>query len=158
RQSRRLFLEQFEDRRMLTATITVNSTDDSNTRDNVLTLREAILVNNLALPVNALTTAEQLQVVGTPDGVKANTIRFNIQTSSPGVQTIRPTTSLPPISAPATVDGYSQPGASPNTHAIDDPDPALRGFNGVLLIQIDGANAGDANGIQINAINSTVQG
>src|SRR5437762_2947700 len=96
-QSRRLFLEQFEDRRMLTATITVDSTDDSNTRDNVLTLREAILVNNLALPVNSLTSSEQLRVNGTPDGVKLNTIAFNIQSSVPGVQTISPTTALPAI-------------------------------------------------------------
>jgi uncharacterized repeat protein (TIGR01451 family) len=161
RQFRRLFLEQFEDRRVLSAIITVNSTDDSDVRDNVLTLREAIEVSNNdgTLAVNSLSSAERQQVNGLPDGVKPNTIAFSIQSSVPGtVQTISPTSALPAIAAPVLIDGYTQPGTSRNTNAIDDPDPALRGFIGVLLIQIDGANAGDANGLLINADGCTVQG
>src|SRR5947208_15967129 len=98
RQFRRLFLEQLADRRMLSAVITVNSTDDSDIRDNVLTLREAIEVNNRTLSVNSLTSSEQLQVVGTPSSTDTDTIAFNIQSSVPvGVQTISLLSSLPPI-------------------------------------------------------------
>src|SRR6185312_16281110 len=96
RQGRRLFrrpfLEQFEDRRLLAAVITVNSTDDSDERDAVLTFREAIEVSNGTLPINSLSSAESLQVTGAPDGVKPNTIGFNIQSSvAAAVQTISPT-------------------------------------------------------------------
>src|SRR5262245_31951520 len=71
---RRLFLEQLEDRSLLAAVITVNSTADSDTRDTVLTLREAVLVNNRTLAVATLTAAEQAQVVGTPSSADADTI------------------------------------------------------------------------------------
>jgi CSLREA domain-containing protein len=49
----------------MAARITVNSTDDSNIRNAVLTLREAILVANGTLNVPALTVAEQAQINGT---------------------------------------------------------------------------------------------
>ena len=42
----------------MAARITVNSTDDSNIRNGVLTLREAILVANGTLDFSALTVAE----------------------------------------------------------------------------------------------------
>lgn len=48
----------------------------------------------------------------------AATIRFKIPGS--GVKTITPATPLPPITAPVKIDGYTQPGASPNTLAIGD--------------------------------------
>src|SRR5204862_32115 len=106
-------------------------TDDSDTRDNVLTLREAIEVSNRTLSINTLTSAEAQQVVGIPDGVKPNTIAFNIQSSVPGgVQTITPATPLPTISDSVTIDGYTQPGASANTNAIDDADTTKRQLNG----------------------------
>jgi hypothetical protein len=52
----------------------------------------------------------------------------------PGVQTIAPTAALPPITGQVTIDGYTQPGASPNSLAV--------GSNAVLLIELNGANAG----------------
>src|SRR5262249_24038965 len=45
-----------------------------------------------------------------------------------GAQTISPTSPLPDITDPVTIDGYTQPGASVNTLAVGD--------NAVLLIQL----------------------
>jgi parallel beta-helix repeat protein len=78
-----------------------------------------------------------------------DTITFHIPAS--GVQTIAPLSPLPDITDPVTINGYSQPGASANTLAVGD--------NAVLLIQLDGSNAGlGANGLHITAGSSTVQG
>lgn len=76
-------------------------------------------------------------------------IVFNIPTTDPnynastGVFLIRPLSenvpnsldnfALPPINATVTIDGYTQPGASPNTLTIGD--------NAKILIQIDGSRA-----------------
>src|SRR5688572_6174090 len=78
RPSLRPLLERLEARQMLTATITVNSTADTNARDSFLTFREAILVNNRTLAVGTLSAAEQLQVSGTPSAADMDTIQFNI--------------------------------------------------------------------------------
>src|SRR4051812_8694156 len=76
--SRSLCLERLEQRTLLAAVITVNPADDTDTRDTVLTLREAIEVNNRTLTVAALTASEQAQVSGTPTSADADTIAFNI--------------------------------------------------------------------------------
>jgi hypothetical protein len=79
-------------------------------------------------------------------------IQFNIPGS--GVQTIAPLTPLPAITRAVTIDGYSQPGTSPNTLADAD--------NAVLLIELNGANlnlGGGLNiGLWIQANNCTVRG
>src|SRR6185369_10955089 len=67
-----------------------------------------------------------------------------------GVQTISPTSPLPAIIDPVIIDGYTQPGASKNT------DPS--GFNGTLLIELKGTNAGPSNGLTLRADDSTVRG
>ena len=70
-----------------------------------------------------------------------------------GPHTIRPGSALPTITDPVVIDGYTQPGASPNTNG-----PGL-GSNAFLLIELDGSNARqDANGLRISAGNSTVRG
>jgi hypothetical protein len=66
--------------------------------------------------------------------VGADTIAFNLVGS--GVQTIAPATPLPQITDGVTIDGYTQGVASPNTNAPD------QGTNAVILIEIDGTNAG----------------
>ena len=109
---------------LVAATFTVTNTNDSG----VGSLRQAILDANGA--------------------AGADTIAFNIP--GPAVHTIMPASQLPTIDEPVTLDGYTQPGATPNT----DPN----GFNGVLLIEIDGSNAGLANGLNISAGASTVRG
>lgn len=62
-----------------------------------------------------------------------NTITFNIPGSS--VHTISPASPLPPIMQPVVIDGYTQPGASPNTN------PVGQGLNTVLMIELTGSNA-----------------
>jgi hypothetical protein len=77
-----------------------------------------------------------------------DTITFAIPGA--GVQTIEPLSVLPTITDPVFIDGYSQPGAVFST----DPN----GFNGTLLIELSGVNAGSINGLDIVAGGSTVRG
>lgn len=129
--------EVFESRTLLTTfTVTTNidipsTTPDSGAPSQPLTLRQAILDAN-ANP-------------GT------DTIVFNI--SGAGVHTISPLSQLPTVTDPVKIDGYSQPGASPNTNG-----PGL-GDNAVLQIELDGSLAGSAaSGLWVTAGNSTIQG
>jgi CSLREA domain-containing protein len=78
----------------------------------------------------------------------ADTINFAIPGS--GVQTIAPQTALPEITGPVSINGYSQPGAHPNTKAV--------GSDAVLKIEISGARSSGAEGLWITASNSTVKG
>lgn len=117
------------------ATFTVNASndvDDGTCSVTHCSLREAILAAN------------------TNPGV--DLIAFDIP--GPGPHTIQPTFELPTITDPVTIDGYTQPGASPNTNSTE------LGLNTVLQIEIDGANAGPGNpdGILIVAGSSTVRG
>jgi parallel beta-helix repeat protein len=80
-----------------------------------------------------------------------DTIAFNIPGA--GVHTISPLTQLPTITDPVVIDGYSQPGASPNTNG-----PGL-GDNAALQIELDGSLAGSASsGLLVSAGGSTIQG
>jgi CSLREA domain-containing protein len=78
-----------------------------------------------------------------------DTINFNIPGA--GVHTISPNSGLPFITDPVVIDGYSQPGASINTEANS-------GDNAVLLIHLQGSNAGSTVGLAITAGSSTVKG
>jgi CSLREA domain-containing protein len=88
------------------------------------------------------------------DATVVDTINFNIPSSNcnanSGVCTISPGSQLPIITEPVVIDGYTQPGASENTLAV--------GNNAVLLIRLDGSNAGFASGLNITANNSVVRG
>src|ERR1051325_1159955 len=75
-----------------------------------------------------------------------DTITFNIAGS--GVKTIHLASSLPPIFTPVRIDGYTQPGASPNTLAVGD--------NAVVLIELDGSNG--IFPIQVTAPDCTIKG
>ncbi len=79
----------------------------------------------------------------------SSVINFNI--SGTGVHTIRPSSALPIVTEPVTIDGYTQPGSSPNTKAVGD--------DASLKIELDGTNAPQAtNGLEIVAPNSVVRG
>ncbi|MGH3087081.1 MAG: Ig-like domain-containing protein, partial [Rubrobacteraceae bacterium] len=79
----------------------------------------------------------------------ADTIKFNIP--GEGVKTISPTSALPTISRPVTIDGYTQPGTSHNTLEV--------GNNARLLIELNGATAGEyATGLVIATSDSVVRG
>lgn len=104
-----------------------------NTNDSgVGSLRQAILDANAHPNID----------VSTPD-----TVSFAI--SGGGVRTITPLTELPAITDPVVIDGYTQPGASPNSVAIGD--------NAIILIELNG-NSASFNGLTVTGGNSTVRG
>jgi len=89
------------------------------------------------------------QVILNADREAGHTISFAIPGA--GVHAIAPTSALPTITDPVIIDGYTQPGASPNTLAVGD--------NAILLIELNGANAGiGVTGLTITAGSSTVRG
>jgi CSLREA domain-containing protein len=117
------------------STFTVNSTADTNdgactTSLNGCTLREAMTAAN----VNA--------------GFGMDEIKFDIPGS--GVRTIDVLSALPTMGRPVVIDGYSQPGSSANTQAQFD--------NAKILIELNGAGAGDVAGIVLAGGNSTLRG
>jgi len=67
-----------------------------------------------------------------------------------GLHTIQPLSALPEVSDSVRIDGYSQPGSSPNTLAVGD--------DAVLQIELDGSRAGAASGLVITAGGSVVRG
>jgi hypothetical protein len=106
------------------ATFTVTNTNDSGAGS----LRQAILDAN--------------------GNAGLDTIVFAI--SGSGVQTIAPLSGLPTITDPVIIDGYTQPGSTPNSDSA--------AFNGTLLIELSGDGAGQANGLDITSGGSTVRG
>ena len=79
-----------------------------------------------------------------------DTIIFKIP--GEGIHTIQPLTALPVITDPVLIDGFSQPGSSANTN------PISQGCNAYLNIELDGTNAGIADGLIISCGGSTVRG
>ncbi len=78
-----------------------------------------------------------------------DTITFAIPGS--GVHTITPTSPLPALTDSVILDGYSQPGAQPNSLADGD--------NAVLTIEIDGSLAGpSADGLLVSADGTVIRG
>ena len=114
-------------------TFTVNNTSEPGDGDCTATgctLREAITAANAA--------------------PGADTIDFDI--SGSGVKTISPVSELPKITEAVTIDGYSQPGASPNTRATG-------ALDANILVELDGIDAGEsASALIISAPNVVVRG
>ncbi len=79
----------------------------------------------------------------------ADTIAFNIVGS--GVHTIALASALPAITGPVTIDGYTQSGASANTH------PVGQGLNTTLQIAIDGTATSGAC-FSVAASDTTIKG
>jgi titin len=81
----------------------------------------------------------------------SSTIQFAIPGS--GLQVIKPSTALPTITVPVVIDGFTQPGSSPNTNG-----PGLDS-NAVLTVDLNGAGAGkNTDGLVLAGGNSTVKG
>ena len=113
------------------ATFTVTNTNDSGPGS----LRQAILDAN------------------TNPG--ADTIAFAIPGSAcdaAGVCMIAPLSSLPGITEAVTIDGYTQPGSSPNTN------PVGQGLNTVLTIWLAGDGSYTSTGLLLDADSITVRG
>ena len=94
-------------------------------------LRQAILDANAAL-----------------NGTGPDLITFDLPGSGPHV--IRLADPLPVVTDPVIIDGYTQPGSSVNT--------LQNGWNGVVLIELDGSQAGRADGLYITSGYCTVRG
>lgn len=75
---------------------------------------------------------EQANVTVAPDK-----IQFNVVGSGP--HSITPGTQLPVITAPVAINGYTQPGATPNK--------LHNSSNAILQIELNGSNAGGASGL-----------
>jgi hypothetical protein len=74
---------------------------------------------------------------------------FNIPGA--GSHTIQPASALPTITDPVIINGYSEPGSSPNTSATS--------ISAVLMIELDGINAGPStDGLTVTGSGTTVQG
>jgi hypothetical protein len=133
--------------------IVTNANDTTNTGDGV-SLREAILSINAGANANA-------DVIPTGAYGTNGAIHFNIPAASDpgcavatGVCTIAVAAGgLPTVTRTVTIDGYSQPGASPNTNPISE------GGNAALKIQLNGDGAGfGTEGLVIEAASTTVRG
>ncbi len=147
----RLLMEQLESRRVL-ATVTVNANSDINDGDTssiaalinapgvdgLISLREAILAANNTLNVDG----PDADANADPDQ-----IHFNIPGG--GVQSITTNSDLPVITEAVIVDGYTQPGASPNTKQI--------GSDAVLMVEVFSSNT--SLGLQLGGSGgSTIRG
>lgn len=87
-------------------------------------------------------------------GVK-DTIAFSITgsgcTGTPTVCTIKPASNLPAVTDPVIIDGYTQPGSSPNSLAVGD--------NAVILVEIDGSGInGTSSAFHLATTDSVVKG
>jgi len=102
--------------------------------------------------------------------VGPDTITFAIPGA--GVHVITPATVIPAITSPVLIDGYTQPGATPNTNALN------AGINAVLQIELDLTNtnlqispggagstlrglvihSGSSDRIEVNAADVTIAG
>ncbi|MBL0164049.1 MAG: hypothetical protein IPP82_10540 [Xanthomonadales bacterium] len=86
------------------------------------------------------------------DHTGADTIVFDIPGN--GVHTIAPTSFLPQITDALIIDGYTQPGAQPNTNLS-----MQGGLNGTLLIELSGANLNyNSRGLYLRNGDTTIRG
>jgi hypothetical protein len=143
RHTQGLLVELLEDRTLPSAYV-VTTTSDSGPGS----LRDAITQTNL--------DTNHTLYPSTADPTK-DAIAFDIPTSDTGYQSgtqsflIQPQlAAIPTITNAVIIDGYSQPGSSPNTLAVGD--------NAVLKIVLDGSLAGAVDGLVMASGNSTVRG
>jgi hypothetical protein len=126
--------------------VTVEYVVNVNTDEADANTSDGLCDTDLATPgLQCTLRAAILQANASPD---SNPIKFNIPGA--GVHTISPASELPTITDPVTIDGYTQPGATPNSDAS--------GFNGKLMIELSGASAGNAVGLKIGGDDTTVRG
>ncbi|HEV7894110.1 MAG TPA: choice-of-anchor Q domain-containing protein [Pyrinomonadaceae bacterium] len=132
---------------VITATAMKVSTNDTSEFSQCVTVQNA---TTLAVTNTADTGAGSLrQAIDDANNTPGTqTIQFNIPGA--GVHTISPLSALPTITSPVIIDGYTQPGSSPNTLAV--------GNDAVLLVELNGQSAGASNGLNIRGGSSIVRG
>jgi IPT/TIG domain/S-layer homology domain len=116
------------------ATVTVNDSGDSTN----------------ACATSGSGTCTLRDAIGYANAHSGTTIAFDI--AGGGVHTITPGSAYPTITAPVTIDGFTQPGSSPNTNGPGSGD------NSTHLIEIDGTNTGAAVGDATFAFNTGSDG
>jgi parallel beta-helix repeat protein len=96
-------------------------------------------------------------IIAANDTAGVDTIRFNIPTSDSGYDpgppafwSIQPDSNLPAITEAVVIDGYSQPGAQPNTVA------APGALDAILAIELRGDAGPTGRGIQITGTSNCV--
>lgn len=122
-------------------TLTVNSTGDA---------ADSNIGNGVcATSTGVCTLRAAIQEANARSG--ADTIVFNIAGS--GVQTIKLSTKLPTLNdatGGTTIDGYTQPGASPNTDSLIS--------NAVIKVQIEGGGESNFDGFVITSSGNIIRG
>lgn len=131
------------------ATIPVTTTVDTIDTDGSCSLREAIIAAN--------TDSGGVIAGECPAGDPAGQDQIVFDIPGTGPHQIFVQSELPTIVSSLSIDGYTQPGSSPNTIAD------LSGFNAVLMVEINGTQSGPATkpGLTVNgssASNSIVRG
>ncbi len=136
-------------------TFTVNESGDENDRDFLGGTFDGssdgkCFIGGLSTVGDECTLRAAIQTANQYPG--ADTIAFDIPGS--GVHNISPGSSLPDITKPVTIDGYTQGGA------IGNEQPANAGILAALKIELDGTSAGtNADGLKIeDASNVVVRG
>ncbi len=116
---------------------------------------ETFTVNSTADPGDGVCDASACTLREAMDTAEANgnsqetdLITFNIPGDGP--HTIRPASYLPYIQTPVIIDGYTEPGAFPNTLA--------KGTNAEIMIELDGSNAGATDGLYTDSEHTVVRG
>jgi hypothetical protein len=111
--------------------------------------RSAFMVTNAGDAGPGSLTQAILDANATPNQGGPDTILFNIPGSGPRVISL--IAALPAITDPVVIDGYSQPGAVPNS---------LSGVSdGLVLVEIDGSHVSrGAHGLLLQAGSSTIRG
>jgi hypothetical protein len=148
---RHLSFDQLEERRMLTTTITVNSTTDLADGDS------SSIANLIASPGmdGAISLREAIKAANNTPG--HDIIAFAIPGS--GVHTIHvgqltPTETMPSgrgfptINDPVTIDGYTQGDSTPDDSsddALENTNDTGQGINATLKIELDGSTATENN-------------
>jgi hypothetical protein len=129
-----------------TATVTATATADGKTSEFSKCFSPRIVTNVADSGPGSLRQA--LLDVNAGEG---GTILFDIP--GPGPHVIEPLSYLPYLTTCVTIDGYSQPGAAPNSNG-----PGL-GSNAVLKIVLDGSfAAGSVEGLRVSADGCKIRG
>ncbi len=134
-----------------TTTFTVNKTGDAGDRRITDTVCDSSRKRGIQCTLRAA-IQESNSELG-PD-----TINFKIGGTA-SVKTISPSSPLPDITGPVTIDGYTQGDATATTSDDAKENTLAEGNNAVLKIQLSGTKAGAfADGLRIRASNSTIKG
>lgn len=151
KRNRRLLFDELEARRVLSATITVDSTTDladGNTSsiaslianrgaDGVISLREAVIAANH--------TAGHDTIAFNITGSSVHTIHVGESTPTNTAPSGR---GIPSITDPVTIDGYTQGDATPSDpsdDALENTNGTAQGLNADLRIELDGTTAVEGN-------------